>query len=594
MGLYPTHTYPIPHTYDSRPQHLPQLSVYTAFPPQHSSVPAPAPAAYMQAPSSANRHNMYPFPPTVFDQRYVPSPADPWAPSYRPPQPPPEPLRRTSFSGSAIEYPQVPIGYHRAPPYSAIDPPPRRPSIHNNERRVLLPAEEFDEDVFFDGENFYWDRDRDVERERLDRQRMPPPPRPAIRHSVTASSAATHRMQPPSPQHARPSSPRKLSLESSRPASRPPPPSSHHGPGADRHRDAIADAPPSPAARRRAHQLRPGGGAAARPQSFHGGARHHLERQVEEYQARRNGTAQRLPLTAEAAVDQALRGKRADAVVVAKTASASASAKPSKAAAAASGPSETASRGSSSRDGSDVKARPSVEKHRSSTSRAAGDGGGGGGGGAGDGGASEGFSVKVPVAAWAEGRVIRFRHSKEGDGGIELSIGGSGASGGRAPRDGGRPRERTVDTPARKSERRASVAGKRDVRDERAALRDEAAAVHGVAADPPALALPSTVASSGSRREPSRRRERSVRREPSVRRAASSRRRSRSRAVADEAAPDEVVRDEHQGVSLLDEGELTDEFRRLRVAEGMSRRSSRSAASARSVVERAAVEGSAG
>ena len=570
MGVFPGYSYPM-HVIESRPQpqHAPQLYLNTAFMQQHQSVPAQT-SAYIQSPSSANRQIAYPFPPTTFDHnRFYPSSAGPWPVNYAPPPPPPPPLetlRRPSWSGSLVEYPQIPAGFHRTAPQSTLEPLTRRTSVHRPEhQRVLIPEEGDEEDdlFFMEDESYY--------REQLDRQRMPPPPvprRPPMRHAVTTTSTSSHRPQPPSPQHHRSSSPRNLSLDGSHPSPRPSL-ASRQG-SSDRHKDtALLEEPPSPMARRRLQQRL----TAARPVSYHGsgsGSRD-LERQVEAYQAARNGTARAMPLPPDPP-NQAPLSKRPSAAATAKHS------KHGKTASSGGGaPSEAGSRASSSRDGSDSKKRSSTDQPRRGSE-------------------SEGksYSLTMPKEVWSSGHIVKVRQSRE-DGGIEFSIAERGSAGGSTARPSQRDSRPCEREEIRRIERRYSTAGreapsKRDSRDDRtSAIRDDDNRT--VLTDPSSSSGVTTLT---RRRESSARRARSTRRESSASRREHSRRRDPSRHRRRSRSRGVVVSERHADdasrAALVDgEAELTERFRRLR-ADSQSRRSSRSAVSARTVP---AVEGQA-
>ena len=402
--IYPTY-------YERRPQ-VPPLVVNTSslqqtYPPP--TMPVPPSATYMPSPltTSPNRQPNYPFPPTSFNPHYYPPPAHPWAPpdSYRPPPPPPPPMatpqpRRMSMqsTGQVIEYPPVPPGYHKVA-QQVDNPPARRLSVHQLEPHLTFSPDE--EDYFFqDHEEYY-------------RHLMPPPPvpqRPALRHTATVSSSHVPRRQERYSTDYASRSPRKQSLEESRPPSRPSLPSR----SSSKNQTVLTEAQHSPTTVRRSKALR--------PVSYHGGRE--LEKEVEAYQAANAGYTKDLTVDT---IDQVVRKRSAAKPQTTRTAS------------------DAGSRASSSRESSETKKRMSLDRRGSVHKEKDGI-----------------FIVSGNQKVRVEGGPISLRPSKDGAGGMQLTFGLRGQS---RSRDG-RARERVYDA----KERRYSVAGresvaKRDLKD---------------------------------------------------------------------------------------------------------------------------------
>ncbi|KAI4144041.1 MAG: hypothetical protein LQ340_006798 [Diploschistes diacapsis] len=407
---FPPYMYAAPQIYQRPPP--PQMSLPTTF---YAPVYRGPATTYVPTPlqTSPNRQISYPFSPTT-PPHYAPGPR--WQPEGYYPLPSsfphaPQPVaRRYSVQGAPpiVEYPSVPPIFH-PPIHPHADYDSRRLSVASVDQFSIEPPLIEDEAVFLEENEAYY------------RRLMPPPPvpqRPAMRHSATTSTAV-HRRSDRNLELVS-SSPRKPSFEEARPASRPSLPSRT---SSTKNTVRAAEAPVSPAAIRR---------GPSRPVSYNGGV--DQVRQAEEYQALQRGQNRQVPLT-ENAIQQV---NRADQLVKVKSKS--------------KGGSETGSRASSSREGSEAKKRKSLDKYRASMAAAA----------------EEdviklrfkqaqGMRIDLRGGDGVEGRTIRLRQSQDGDGVMEMSIGGSERSKYRDSRPKERERRASQD-------RRYSVSARREVR----------------------------------------------------------------------------------------------------------------------------------
>ena len=399
-----------PQVYQQRPVPVP-LSLPTASypPPYHGPSITYVPSPLQTSP---NRQIPYHFPPTAPPHHIPPPQWHPegfYAPASHSLYASTPLMRRYSVQTAPLlgQYPSVPPA-HNAPMQPHPDPYGRRLSVSSIDQHSVMSSPLEDEAVYLeeDSEAYY-------------RRMMPPPPVPPVRRPPMQHSASTsatirkrdHRNSVDLSSH----SPSRQSIEESRPSSRP---SVSSRASSTKHVSRVTEAPPSPTTVRRRSN---------RPVSYHEGGDPY--KQAEEYQAIQKGATGQVDLTAEA-IKQV---NKAGHLVKVKSKS--------------KGGSETGSRASSSREGSDAKQRKSLERYHSSMLRLQ---------------IAQGTNVEVKGEG-IEGQTIRLRQSPDGDGGMEMSIGGAE----RVKYRDSRPKDRARSST---SERRYSISTRHGVR----TVKDEA------------------------------------------------------------------------------------------------------------------------
>ena len=354
------------------PLHRPPLA-QLSIPGGWYAPPYPSPATTMiptPLPTSPTRYVEYPFAPTV-PHYYSPAQYSPEG-YYR--QPPPASRRSSMYAGMpGFERPTVPPTHH-AFQRANLDYTLRRQSAASIDHHTIRPY------PMDGGAIFTEDTEEDY-------YRQPTARRPRMPHSATTSATIPKRPDQSSMGNT-PRSPRKQSFEEPRSGSHPP--TSNRTPSM-KNTGLPVEAPMPPAATRR---------RLPRPVSYHGGS--DAVKRAEEYQEIRKGQVKQVPLTTDTMKRVSTGGslKR-----VFKTKS--------------KGGSETASRASSSREGS--KAEKSRNLFRVTM--------------------SDGTSIDVKGDS-NDSYTIKTRHGQYRDGSMELNIGGAE----RTKYRDGRPKEREGDS----------------------------------------------------------------------------------------------------------------------------------------------------